>query len=296
MLAGAPDILSHGVTPAYVRPASASTATASATVRFTGTSRGVGTVCFRHGRHESFFYLALPLFDNGTKGDPVAGDSQFVNNELRYFYDDPAMLGPRTLRFHAESTDANGLRHATTVERGTFFVVANTPPVIGGPTIDPGSTTQTNGGRREVRFFGGGFAPERTYNVVTLNGYPLELLTASDTELLVDLPGWFADGIYAVLCGKHGQVSLPVKYRSPGLPAPVIAPLTRPVASPLTLSWTAQLRGQYSILGSANLVNWLTLTNGVAGTNTNLSVNVDPAAIGGNAKFFREVEESGVLE
>ena len=295
-LNGAPDIVSHGVTPAYVRPLAASTATASANVLFTGTSRGVGTVSFREGRLENLFYLALPLFDNGTTGDPVAGDSRFVNNELRYIYDDPAMLGPRTLRFHAESTDANGLRHATTVERGTFFVVANTPPVFGGPTIYPGATTQTNGGRREIRYYGADFAPERTNNVVTLNGYPLEILTASTTELLVDLPGWFADGIYSVLCGKHGQVSLPVKYRSPGLPAPVIAPLTRPVANPLTLSWTAQLRAQYSILGSANLVNWLTLTNGVAGTSTNLSVDFDPAALGGNAKFFRVVEESGVLE
>ncbi len=295
-LNGAPDIVRHAVTPAYVRPAAASMATASAEVRFTGTSRGVGTVCFRQGPYENLFYLGLPLSDTGTTGDPVAGDSQFVNNQLQYIHNDPAMLGPRTLLFHAESTDANGLRHATTVEYATFFVVATTPPVSGGPTINPGTTTTTNGGRREIRFYGAGFAPERTNNVVTLNGSPLEILTASGTELLVDLPGWFADGIYSVLCGKHGQVSTPVKYRSPGLPAPVLAPLPRSVANPLTLSWTAQLRGQYSILGSANLVNWLTLTNGVPGTNTTLSVDVEPAAIGGNAKFFRVVEESVVLE
>ena len=116
------------------------------------------------------------------------------------------------------------------------------------------------------------------------------------TELLVDLPGWFGDGIYSVRCGKHGQVSAPVKYRSPGLPAPVIAPITRPVGNPLTLSWTAQLRAQYSILGSGNLLNWLLLTNGVAGTSTNLSVLLDPAGWGGNANFFRVVGESGVLE
>ena len=295
-LNGAPDIVSRGVTPAYVRPLAASMATASATVRFTGTSRGVGTVGFRHGRLENLFYLALPLFDNGTTGDPVAGDSQFVNNALQYIYDDPAMLGPRNLVFHAESTDANGLRHATTVEHGAFFVVASAPPLIGGPAINPGTTTQTNGGRREIRFYGAGFAPERTNNVVTLNGYPLEILTASGTELLVDLPGWFADGIYSVLCGKHGQVSTPVKYRSPGLPPPAITPLPRPIGNAVTLSWTAQLRAQYSIQGSANLVNWLTFTNGVAGTNANLSVTFDPASVGGNAKFFRVVEESGVLE
>lgn len=295
-LRGAPEIVSYTVTPDYARIAAASLATASAKVLITGTNRGVATVSFRDGRLDNTFYLGVPLFDNGTTGDAVAGDSQYVNNTLQSIYNDPATLGPRALRFHAESTDVKGLRHAASVEHGAFFVVSNAPAASGGPVIYPGPVTTNNGGRREIHFYGASFAPERTNTIVTLNGYALEILSASPTELLAELPGWFADGVYAARAWNNGQVSEVVKYRSPGLPAPVINPLVQSIPNQLTLSWTAQLRAKYSILGSSNLVNRINLTNGVPGTLTNLSATVDPSALGRNTRFFRVIEESGVLE
>lgn len=295
-LGGAPEILSQAVTPNYVRYVAASVATATAHVLHAGTNRGMGMVSFRDGRLDDTFYLSLPLFDNGTTGDTVAGDGYYANNAVQSIHSDPSLLGPRTLRFHAESTDANGLRHAATVDHGTFFVVSNAPAASGGPTIYPGPQTSTNGGRREIRFYGASFAPERTNNVVTLSGYPLEVLAAAPGELLTELPGWFADGVYALRTYHHGQVSEAVKYRSPGLPAPALLPPALPAGNLFALTWAAQLRAQYSVLGSSNLVHWVSLTNGVPGTGPIVGATIDAAILGGNARFFRVLEEDGVLE
>ena len=293
----APNIAGPNVTPNYVRFSSASMATASATVTMTGTNRGVGTVSFRAGRLDNTFYLSVSLYDNGQIGDPIAGDSRYVNNELRYIYNDPADLGPRTLRFHAESTDASGYRHATTAEYGNFFVVNNTPPSSGGPVflIPPAPTTNSSG-QREIRFYGASFAPERTNNVVTLDGHPLDVLSASPTELAVGLPAWLAEGVHAIRTGNNGQVSELIKFRSPGLPAPAMQSPPPPAANLVLLSWTAQLRAQYSIHGSANLTNWFTLTNGLPGTATQLNTTIDTTILGGRARFFRVLEETNVVE
>jgi hypothetical protein len=295
-LGGAPDITSHAVTPDYVRFAGASVATATAHAIITGTNRGVGTVSFRDGRLDDTFYLSLPLFDNGTSGDPVAGDSHYVNNALQSIYSDPALLGLRTLRFHAESTDPNGLRHATTVDHGAFFVMSNPPASSGGSAIFPGPLTSTNGGRRLIRVLGASFDPERTNTVVTLDGYPLDIISASSGELVVELPDWFPDGVYAMQAWNNGAVSEPVRYRTPGLPAPVLNPLARPVSNPIPLSWSAQLRTKYSVLGSSNLVNWVTLTNGVPGTSPTVDTMVDASVLGGKARFFEVLEEDGLLD
>lgn len=294
---GAPDIAGPNVTPNYVRFSAASMATASATVTMTGTNRGVGIVSFREGRLDNTFYLSASLYDNGQIGDPIAGDSRYVNNGLQYIYNLPADLGPRTLRFHAESTDANGYRHATTADYGNFFVVNNTPPSSGGPVflIPPAPTTNSSG-QREIRFYGASFAAERTNNVVLLDGHPLDVVSASTTEMVAGLPPWLADGVHAVRCGNNGQISELIKFRSPGLPAPAIQPAARPAANLLLLSWTAQLRAQYSIHGSANLTTWVTLTNGVLGTATQLNTTIDTSILGGKARFFRVLEETNVFE
>ena len=294
---GAPDIAGPSVTPNYVRFNSASMATASATVTMTGTNRGVGTVSFREGRLDNTFYLSVSLYDNGQIGDPLAGDFRYVNNGLQYLYNDPADLGPRTLRFHAESTDASGYRHATTADYGNFFVVNNTPPSSGGPVflIPPAPATNSSG-QREIRFYGASFASERANNVVTVNGHPLDVLSASPTELSVGLPAWLADGVHALRTGNNGQVSEVIKFRSPGLPAPAMQAPPPPAANLVLLSWAAQLRAKYTIQGSANLTNWSTFTNGVPGTATQLNATIDTTILGGRARFFRVLEETNVVE
>lgn len=150
---------------------------------------------------------------------------------------------------------------------------------------------------RTVYFAGTQLPPNASNAVVTLDGHPLPVLSSSPTAIAAALPDWVSDGIHAIRIGHDAAVGELIKFRTPGLPAPQIAPPARPAdASSVTLSWQAQLRGLYSVHGSTDLLHWFPLTNGIPGTALELRTTLTPAKVLGSPLFLRVYEEPGVLD
>lgn len=225
-LRGAPDIANTAMTPYYAVQNNVTPTTATAQVAYFGTPNGAFGGVYVWAR---LFQDGLPdqndhagdggLYDDGTNGDAVSGNGLFTQNQFYYNYTASA-LGPRVVRFVAENI-VSGLRHATMVDHEPFFVLASAPagsaPVITSITPNPGTAGGT------ITIDGSNFGITRTGNVVTLGGYSCYVLTANGagTQITVEVPGWFADGDYAVVVSANGQGSAPFAWH---LGAPALIP------------------------------------------------------------------------
>jgi hypothetical protein len=124
-LGGAPAISNVSISPSYILTETRSATTIKAAVSASSTPAGVTEAFLRGGVSETGYFTDQPLYDDGTHGDAVKGDGTYTNNGVTINYDPP--VGPRTVRISAETVDASGLQHVTTVEVDGLTVVTQAP-------------------------------------------------------------------------------------------------------------------------------------------------------------------------
>ena len=142
-LNGAPEVANANATPAFVLPATASYSTATVDVATENEYVRVGLAVLVDGMPDAGVGASYdgPLLDDGlSNGDAIAGDGTYTTDKLTS--DCCAREGPRTLRFRAETVDAAGLRHASTVDIRPFTVGIEAPPEDEGTTAAPTATDE----------------------------------------------------------------------------------------------------------------------------------------------------------
>ncbi len=126
-LGKAPTVNSITVSPSFVVVNNGSNYSVSAHVTSSESIAGASNAMLLGGVSEEGHFTDDRLYDDGSNGgDATAGDGVYTNNFFKYLGDGP--LGPRTLRVSAETVDAVGLQHVTSVEVDPFSVVATSPP------------------------------------------------------------------------------------------------------------------------------------------------------------------------
>ncbi|TXG87681.1 MAG: hypothetical protein E6R14_00840 [Thermomicrobiales bacterium] len=123
-LGAAPVISNASIEPATILPESGSEAVVSASISADGQVLGVGYAALLGSEVDPNLGRAVVLFDDGTNGDAVAGDSTYTIGGIvhQIIVAREPDTGPRTVRLAAEIEDANGMRHATAVDIGTLTV------------------------------------------------------------------------------------------------------------------------------------------------------------------------------
>jgi hypothetical protein len=140
-LGDAPVVTDPSLTPTFVQTATGSSATAAVHVETSNAFLRVGIAVLRDGMADINVSAAYngPLADDGVSiGDTAAGDGIFTTDKLTT--DCCAIEGPRIVRFRAETVDAAGLRHATTVDVRPFAVGSEAPPAVEETPVTPVAT------------------------------------------------------------------------------------------------------------------------------------------------------------
>jgi hypothetical protein len=113
-LGNAPSVTNPITNPDFLVNNVGSSTTLSAQVTAPGTVRRVATAFLNNGLDDHTVNAAV-LLDNGT------GTNTFSASGITTF--DASTLGPRTVRFKAESTGSDGRRHATAIDVEPFNIV-----------------------------------------------------------------------------------------------------------------------------------------------------------------------------
>jgi hypothetical protein len=146
---------------------------------------GIGAVCGRSLRNGQFAFrfIESQLFDDGSNGDPSAGDSVFTKSEIRNDMATPDAVNPLAIRVTGVAT---GARRVTAVDAVPFFVVAQQPPAgsVLITAIDPPSAPAG----AEVVIRGSNFDATPANNIVVFGNKQARVLSASSTELRVVVP------------------------------------------------------------------------------------------------------------
>jgi hypothetical protein len=154
----------------------------------------------------AFRFLETQLFDDGTKGDPTAGDGVYTKSDVRADMQAVDPINPLSLRFIGL---ASSNRRATAVDAVPFFVVNQAPP--GGvliTSIDPQSAAAGS----EVTIHGSNFDPTPLNNIVVFGGKQAQVLSASTTELHVIIPPDLPEGMVQVSVTAAARCSNEVPY------------------------------------------------------------------------------------
>ena len=269
-LGAAPDLTQPGATPAFVVYNQGTSTTLSVRATFPGTPNGVATKAFEDGGVDTALYsynFGGDVNDSGVNGDVTAGDGLYTVSGFQCYYLDATAPGPKTLRFAAQSRDGSNLRHSTIIDYVPFSVLTSAPS--GSAPAVTGLTPSSGPAGSRVTANGSGFDPSRTGNLVTLNGHSVEVVSVNvaGTQLVFDIPPWFAPGAYDVVVTAHGQSSPPVVFTLGSTPQP-----PNIAVSPASLVF-----GNVQLGGSADLL--LTVTNTGTGV-----LNVSAIA-SNNARF-----------
>ncbi|PWU06648.1 MAG: hypothetical protein C5B51_11815 [Terriglobia bacterium] len=120
-LGSAPVIANVTVNPPAIAPGGKAAAV-SAQISPAAAVIAANYALVRDGLVEDLVNGDVSLVDDGTGGDPKAGDGVFTCNNVVASSKAPA--GPRLLRLFAQVTDAAGLRHGTAVDLTPFAVEA----------------------------------------------------------------------------------------------------------------------------------------------------------------------------
>ncbi len=214
-MGGAPDLTEATATPPFVVGNNGTSTTLKVRAAFPGKPDGVSVKVFEDGAVDTASYSSdfggAPQ-DNGTGGDVKAGDGLYTLGNFQCFYPDPAARGPKTLRFAAQSRDSNNLRHSTIIDSLPFSVLASAPSGSA-PVVTSLSPVIGLAGSR-VTINGAGFVGAREFNVVTMNGHGVDVVSAdtAGTRIGFEIPAWFVDGEYGVVVTANGQSSTPVVF------------------------------------------------------------------------------------
>ena len=234
-----------------------------------------------------------PLVDNGSSGDVTAGDGLYSTWRLyAYPWGANSILGPRTLRFKAERADNNSMYHATIVELGPFWVLAQAPS---GPPPAIVSITPSNAAPgTQITITGSGFDPIATNNVVLIGNQLAQVISVNlqGTQLVVVVPAGLPPGSVQVTVSSLGQTGTPGGFTVPG-PATSrldikLVPVTV-MASGLDVYGTVgrSYRIEYVTDLHNNSNNWLPLTNLVLPASPYRWI--DPGSINQPKRFYRSV-------
>jgi uncharacterized protein (TIGR03437 family) len=121
-LGAAPVILSPAVNPDYAVAGGNPQGTVTAGLSVSGQVLGMNYAFLLNGLVEDPVNGDIFLVDDGTSGDKTPGDGIYTSNNVIAKSDAP--IGPRLLRLFAETVDASGLRHGTSIDLTPFSVVA----------------------------------------------------------------------------------------------------------------------------------------------------------------------------
>ena len=126
-LGQSPNLADPSIAPPYLVIGNGSTTTFSVRMSTANTHLRTNSVVFRDG-------LEVPgnivndavLYDDGSNGDPTAGDGRFTYGYVRA--NTGAVVGPHAVRMKTEVRGADGRRHATAIDVAQLDVVTEVPP------------------------------------------------------------------------------------------------------------------------------------------------------------------------
>ena len=162
----------------------------------------VGYASFPNGFFRNIFGGSYyRLYDDGsaTWGDVSAGDGIFTNNTIATTLAEETEE-PVPIRFAAWTAN-----HVTSVDVLPFFVLKQDPsgpaPVISSisPTsVEPGSQVTINGT---------GFNPIANQNIVIIGNWSAHVVSASATQLVVEVPSELPQGTHPMTVSANGKTS-----------------------------------------------------------------------------------------
>jgi len=188
------------------------------------------------------------LYDNGTNGDATASDGLYTNNGVRsYNVPEP---GAYSIRFVAAIR-----QHITAVDAMPFFIInqdpSGTPPTITSiypSSGDPGS---------QITITGSGFNPVANQNIVLISNRHAVVISASPTQLVVEIPSGLTAGTYQVTVSTNGQTSNAGSVSVGGGGQTDLNPprnlITDIFENSVLLSWEPPLPGNFSNTASPKL-------------------------------------------
>ena len=232
-LDGAPSISDVSMSPDYVLVEGGDAATFKARPASNKTIESMTFDSFRDGVYKGFLNTAY-LFDNGSNGDMTANDGLYTNNTVRslgsIYAKDP---GAYTVRFVAAVR-----QHITAVDVAPFFVLnqvpSGSPPVI--TSINPTSGEPGS----QITINGTGFNPTANQNIVLIGNRMAVVISASPTQLVVEIPLGLSSGSYLVTVSTNGLTSNAVSITVGGGPGAFNPPrnLSASVSeNTVTLNW-----------------------------------------------------------
>jgi hypothetical protein len=121
----APAITDASIEPAEIGLNGASSTTAQATVSSDDEVLGVGFTALLDGFADMNVGSGVTLLDDGSNGDPRAGDGIFTASGIVHapYVTREEDAGERVVRIAAESETDDGLRHATAIDAAKLIVV-----------------------------------------------------------------------------------------------------------------------------------------------------------------------------
>ena len=212
----APSITNASVAPAYIRTNGPSPVFAFRPVPAGGLVPGGGAQAgvLYHGISDPATWQGSTLHDDGASGDAVKNDGLYSDNSAN-FNSTPA-IGPRTLRYKAESLGSDGAYHSTAIDLAPFFVVGPAPT---GPAPSITSLTPPSApAGAEITVIGSNFDPIATNNYVLFGNLEALIVSGGASQLLVVVPPGLPAGQVPVTVSGLGQTSAAAAFGNSGPP------------------------------------------------------------------------------
>lgn len=143
-LGQAPTLFEPRIAPAYLVIGDGSTTNLSVRMNTGATHLRTNAIPLRNGLEDSAYVNNAVLYDDGSNGDPTAGDGRFSNGFVRA--SSGATVGLYNVRMKSEVRAADGRRHATALDVAQLDVATAVPPYAATctptatPTVTPTAT------------------------------------------------------------------------------------------------------------------------------------------------------------
>ena len=199
-LGNAPLISDVNMKPIWVLTKGRSKSTFSAKVSSGGEPISeVGYSSFPKGLYRNVFSSYHQLHDTGMNGDVTAGDGIYTYDEVTTNATEET-AEPIPVRFSAWTAN-----HVTSVVVLPFFVVEQ-DPTGPAPTITSIDPTSAEPGS-QITITGTGFNPTASQNVVIIGNRSAYVVSATATQLVVEVPSELPSGTYPITVSANGKTS-----------------------------------------------------------------------------------------
>ena len=207
-LGSAPSVTNPTLTPDYILAHDLSTATVTASVAASGKLNDVEAHTFRNGLWDGLAGGGNAgggvMVDDGTNGDVKAGDGIYTFNNIYSDGVPPEPPGPLVIRIYADVTASDGRRHATSIDVAPFFLLATAPGAA--PQLSAINPLSGAPGT-QVTISGSGFDATAANNVVIIGNRLATVVSASTTQLVVQIPPDLTTGSATVVVAAGGQIA-----------------------------------------------------------------------------------------